>query len=112
MMTHTDSARSVDFSKDEKYVYSAGYDYRIVKWRMDNSENLVYLTGHTDIINYVKVDPAGEVLASASNDSTLKLWSISKNALVKTLKGHNHYINSAVFLKTERRWLLQVLIIL
>ena len=99
LMTHTDNARTVDFSNDERYVYSAGYDYRVVKWKLDNSENLVYLKGYTDIINCVRVNLKGDMLASAANDNTIKIWSARANTLIKNLKGHDHYVNSVDFSK-------------
>jgi WD40 repeat protein len=115
VMAHTDYVKSVDFSRDGKYVYSGGYDDRLVKWRIDNSEALVYLTGdakpqadseeqieakpkaHKDIINCVRVNMAGDTIATASNDATIKIWSYSKDMLSATLKGHSHYVNSVNF---------------
>lgn len=41
------------------------------------------LTGHTDDVNTVKFDPSGKWLATCSDDSTVRLWSIEKDASVE-----------------------------
>ena len=42
---------------------------------------------HEDSVNSVCISPDGKLLASGSNDQTIKLWNLSECTLRKTLKG-------------------------
>ena len=63
------------------------------------------LTGHKDQVRGVAFSPAGDTLATASFDQTIKLWALSRpdettlrvdpNPL--TLTGHTHWVNQVVF---------------
>jgi len=53
--------------------------------------------GHTDDICVVCFSPAGSILASGSEDMTIKLWDVKTGKLIMTLKGHRDDINSVEF---------------
>ena len=48
-------------------------------------------------MKFVAFSPNGKLLASASYDSTVKLWSTQDGSLVRTLKGHSHAVTSVAF---------------
>ena len=54
------------------------------------------LNAHTDSVNAVAFSPDGQVLASASTDKTIKLWSVAKGSLLQTLQG-TAAVTAAVF---------------
>src|SRR5690349_2060502 len=60
------------------------------------------LEGHKDIVNGVAFDPAGKVLASGSNDQTIRLWDITNGQLLRTLEGHEKNVLSVAFDPTGR----------
>lgn len=41
--------------------------------------------GHTDMVRSISMDPLGQYLASASDDSTVKLWEVSTGRCLKTI---------------------------
>jgi DNA-binding beta-propeller fold protein YncE len=55
------------------------------------------LTGHTGVVESVAFSPDGHILASASDDGTIRLWDTVTGRLVRTLMGHHGWIRSVAF---------------
>ena len=55
------------------------------------------MEGHHDCVNSVAFNPNGSLLASGSNDKTIKLWNLETKTKIATLKGHDHWVNSVAF---------------
>ena len=55
------------------------------------------LIAHTEVINKIVISPDGTLLASASKDGTVKLWSIRGGALLKTMPLTTTYISQLAF---------------
>jgi WD40 repeat protein len=66
---------------------------------VSNVATLNNQTGHTGNVNSISFSPDGKVLATASDDNTVKLWDIRthKKKEVKTLIGHIDRVNSVSF---------------
>jgi dipeptidyl aminopeptidase/acylaminoacyl peptidase len=59
--------------------------------------NVKTLKGHRSYVTSVSFSPDGKILASASGDSTVKLWDVNTSREIKTLKGHRSYVTSVSF---------------
>ncbi|MFW6359623.1 MAG: caspase family protein [Chroococcales cyanobacterium] len=55
------------------------------------------LSEHTDIVQTVAVSPNGKILASGSQDKTIKLWNLTTGELRHTLTGHSSAVLSLAF---------------
>ncbi len=62
------------------------------------------LKGHENWVNSVVFSPDGKTIASASNDTTVKIWDVATGKEIQTLpsersanKGHENSVNSVVF---------------
>lgn len=53
--------------------------------------------GHTLGIHSVAASPDGTLLATGSDDSTVKVWNAGDGSLIRTLAGHTNYISSVAF---------------
>ncbi|RYP50301.1 hypothetical protein DL768_004154 [Monosporascus sp. mg162] len=55
------------------------------------------LEGHSDSVNSVAFSHDSARLASASDDTTVKIWDAGSGACLQTLEGHNDSVNSVTF---------------
>ena len=55
------------------------------------------LNGHTFVVYSVAFNPDGRMAASASMDSTVKLWEVNSGKVRVTLKGHTDLVLSVAF---------------
>jgi WD40 repeat protein len=55
------------------------------------------LEGHSRYVTSVAVSHDSTLLASASSDSTVKIWDASSGACLETLEGHSGYVTSVAF---------------
>ncbi|MCQ3932608.1 MAG: hypothetical protein DPW16_19335 [Chloroflexi bacterium] len=77
--------KSVDFSPDSKYVVASDKGNDIGLWNMlQDYWPIAVLKGHTHSVRCVRFSPNGELIASASWDHTVRIWSaIDGEELVK-----------------------------
>jgi WD40 repeat protein len=65
--------------------------------RMEAVNNLATLTGHNRPVNAVIFSSDGALLASGSDDRTVKIWDVKKNSLLYNLTGHTKYVTCLAF---------------
>lgn len=83
-------------------IVSCGEDAAIKVWNVESGICERSFSGHTGVVNAVTFDKDGELLASASNDTTVKVWRFgAKGGCMCTLRGHDHTVSGVCFLGAD-----------
>jgi WD40 repeat protein len=69
-------------------------------WNVSDGKCLQTLTGHSGEVNTVAWSKTG-LLASGSEDCTVKIWNSSTGECLNTLEGHSEYVSCVHFNPTN-----------
>ncbi|CRG92733.1 putative WD repeat-containing protein alr3466 [Talaromyces islandicus] len=75
---------------------------RIPEISVDWSQCLQTLEGHSGGVNSVAFTSDGKMLASASDDNTIRLWDITTGQCMQILEGHSDSVNSVTFISDRK----------
>lgn len=73
--THSDTVLDVDWNDDQTWA-SASMDKTVHLMSLSRTTPLHRFRGHRDEVNVVKFSPCGTLVASCSDDSTVRIWSL------------------------------------
>jgi WD40 repeat protein len=87
---------SATFSPDGKLL-ATSTDNEIWLWSVANIKQIITYNGHTAWVQSLAFSPDGQILASGSNDQTVRLWNVHTGQCLKTLRGHTSWVQSLAF---------------
>ena len=87
---HTHSVRAIAAHGDT--LVSGSYDYTVRVWKMSTGETTQRLTGHTQKVYSVVLDPERRRCISGSMDNLVKIWSLDTGTCLYNLDGHSSLV--------------------
>ena len=94
-----DDVRSVSINHDGTRIICGTSDNKIYMWDVDTGNLINTFSGHHGWVNSVCFSPSGDYMLSASNDKTVRLWSL-KSADSIILRGYESAITSIAYSPT------------
>lgn len=84
---HTGAVLEVQWSRDGTRIFSASTDKTVSVWDAETGDRIKKFKGHGSFVNAVTSARMGpEVLASVSDDSTLRVWDVRQRTPVHTVR--------------------------
>ncbi|MCM1982017.1 WD40 domain-containing protein [Lyngbya confervoides] len=103
--------RSLAFSPDGQVVVTGSLDCRVEFWDLASGTCLQQLRGHDQAILCLTFEPPevrgapiqglGPILATGSQDCTIRLWDSQTGHCLRTLRGHPHGVSALAFHPTQ-----------
>ena len=100
---HTGEITGLRISSDRKYLWSGSLDTTVRAWDLLTYQLLFLGVGHKDKITApISTLQNGQKCISASQDRTIKVWSLHNKQEIATLTGHEKYIFDMAVSKNEK----------
>ncbi|GAB4846937.1 WD40 repeat-containing protein hos15 [Ancistrocladus abbreviatus] len=89
--SHSGPTLDVDWRNNVSFATSST-DNMIYVFKVDETHPIKTFAGHQGEVNCVKWDPTGSLLASCSDDTTAKIWSMKQESYIHDFKEHSKEI--------------------
>jgi WD40 repeat protein len=91
-----DATYTLSFSPDgTKLAWGEGKS--VALWDVLKKQHLPALAAHNDYVLVIAFSPDGKLLASGSNDATVRIWDLNTAGVRHVLKGHEEYVTALAF---------------
>ena len=96
----------IAFSPDSSQIAVAGAgDGKVEVYRTRDSQLVMDLVGHSQVVNEVAFSPDGKLIATGSDDNSVRLWDAQSGKSIRTLSGHQGRVTHIAF-SPDSAWLV------
>ncbi|XAM00671.1 WD40 repeat domain-containing protein [Phycisphaeraceae bacterium D3-23] len=85
---HTNDVHAIAVAPDQRRMYSAGDDRRLIAWDLDDGSVVYDITPHDEQVPALELSPDGAVIATGSRDDHVRLFDAQSGGLLRTLDSH------------------------
>jgi WD40 repeat protein len=98
LAAHDSWVRAIGCSPDGEFLYTGGYDGRLVWWPAgdEKPQPIRIVQAHEGWLRALAVSSDGEVIATCGNDNRVKLWE-ADGSVVAELSGHRSHVYNVAF---------------
>jgi WD40 repeat protein len=99
----TNSILKMTVTVDDRFIYTAGADLHLLKIAIKNPEDdsLDYGIVHRNVITCMQITQNGLILATCSNHSDIKMWSVSSDEIFLVIPRGTSYNISSIMLTPD-----------
>lgn len=86
---------AVRFSPDGSYLASGGAEGMMLLYAIEDDGSIAFVRafdGHTAGINDLEWSPDSRLIATASDDRSIRVWDVDGGQMVKLLRGHTSFV--------------------
>jgi len=94
---HATTIWNAEISKDGLWAVSSAFNKTFLLWDVSNNTLVESLRGHEDVCLATCISPGLRLIASGSNDLSIKLWDLETRKVVSTLHGPTEDIYDLAF---------------
>jgi WD40 repeat protein len=99
LAAHDSWVRAIGFSPSGEFLYTGGYDGRLVWWPAadERPQPMRAVEAHQGWIRALAVSPDGQQIATCGNDNLVKVWDAADGKCVGELAGHGSHVYHVAF---------------
>lgn len=96
---HESWVRSMDFSLDGRWLYTAGWDGQLRYWDTTVAQPtpLHTVQAHKGFARWIQTNPSGRMLVTCGNDKLIRLWDERTGSQLLELSGHDRHPYAVCF---------------
>ena len=88
--------------KEKCPIFAAGVEEKVINLFSNSLEHMGYFSGHKEMIwclCAISNKISSKILASGSEDTTIKIWNIEDRSIMSTLSGHTKRVSALCYVK-------------
>lgn len=93
---HQGAVKSIAFTDDSQTLFSSGSDGKVMKWNLTEGKAET-VSAANEIVGVLATSQDGQLLATGSDNATIKIYPASGSGMAYKLEGHTDIIKSIVF---------------